>query len=375
MPVLDGLRGLAMLMVLFHHLVILAPAGWFASGILQLFDLGKHGLDLFFVLSGFLITGILLDSRGQRHYFRNFYARRTLRVFPLYYAVLALILLILPVLLGQGRALYPLVRSWTIERQEWPWYVGYVSNFLFVARDSFGPPALDVTWSLAIEEQYYLAWAIAVCFLTPRRAAWLCGGVIVISPLVRLVSGLSGASWLQVYLATPCRMDGIAAGSLLAALLRLPECRPERLLRVARIVATAAACGLILLYPGKFLYGMKAVGLVAGFSLTSLLFAAVMLLLLFAPAGDRAAGVFGGRWLGFFGKYSYAIYLTHMPVRDIMRRLLFTDAQLSGLHGLSLLGRQVLYFVIGIGGPVALACLSWHLYEKQWLKLKRHFPR
>src|SRR5437870_557283 len=159
---LDGLRGIAILMVmLYHQTVMVGSTGidrfvgfWTLSGWI--------GVDLFFVLSGFLITGILSDSKGATGYFRNFYARRVLRIFPLYYGVVAFSLLILPY-----------IPHWKLEnlariKGDELWYWTYLSNFSIAAHAAFRHGILDVSWSLSIEEQFYLMWPLLVLLLSRR---------------------------------------------------------------------------------------------------------------------------------------------------------------------------------------------------------------
>src|SRR5436309_15382402 len=134
LPGLDGVRGLAILMVLAVHFVGDAtPTTWGERLAVKLANYGMFGVDLFFVLSGFLITGLLLDSKGDPHYFRNFYARRTLRIFPLYYAVLALLFIVLP-----SVAALPLALEESRVHQTWLWT--YTANFYIAAKASWALP-------------------------------------------------------------------------------------------------------------------------------------------------------------------------------------------------------------------------------------------
>ena len=168
-PFLDGIRGLAILLVMFHHFSVLTPrsgAEWFLRG-LSMF--GPHGVDLFFVLSGFLITGILLDSRSDLHFFRYFYARRTLRIFPLYYTLATLSFLILPWCLAQFPQYSAKLARFSSVSHAWPWYYLYCSNYVVAWNNGWRNGVLDVSWSLSIEEQYYLIWAVCVYFLSRRR--------------------------------------------------------------------------------------------------------------------------------------------------------------------------------------------------------------
>ena len=154
-PQFDCLRGVAVLMVLISHsgfLELLPHAGMLKYP-------GYGALDSYFVLSGFLITGILLDSKGSEHYFRNFYVRRAVRIWPLYYLVLFLVFVIEPLFMPATR---PTVAS------IWPAFTFYVQNLIYHGAYPFG---LAATWSLAVEEQFYITWPLLVFFLKKRTLA------------------------------------------------------------------------------------------------------------------------------------------------------------------------------------------------------------
>src|ERR1035438_3416002 len=197
-PQLDGLRGIAILAVLLYHLGGRFPALHVEFATIY----GFAGVDLFFVISGFLITGILLDSVGSEHYFRNFYVRRMLRIWPLYFALLAFVFILLPMVV-------PALRG-RIFAQCHPWqsYLVFAQNF-FVRDFGIGP--VGVTWSLAIEEQFYLVWPLLL-FLLPRKVlpAFLIG-IVLLSPVVRAVAQLHGASPTTLYTRTIFRLDAISA--------------------------------------------------------------------------------------------------------------------------------------------------------------------
>lgn len=375
MPALDGLRGLAILLVLFHHFNLLHPAGRVEQALINLFDLGKHGVDLFFVLSGFLITGILLDSRGRPHYFRSFYARRTLRIFPLYYLLLVLLLIGLPHLLSASPDTLRAGMRWADEARDWRWYFGYASNFLFARREGFAMPGLDVTWSLAIEEQFYLLWSVMVFLLGPRRLAPACLAIVIGAPIFRALVGFGPNSWLDAYLLTPGRLDGLAMGALLALFLRRADLNRERLLKLAEWTAAGSVAGLVILFVGHWLNGFSAPGLIAGLTLVALLSVSGLTLALHAPAASPAGRLLTGRVMNFFGKYSYAMYLLHMPLRDILRRNVFNEKISMKLTGLPLIGYEALYLAAGILATCLAAWLSWQLIEKRVLSLKKYFPR
>src|SRR5262245_57382334 len=177
-PALDGLRGVAILLVMLHHFTVIQPAGAFEKWFERFAHLGMHGVDLFFVLSGFLITGILFDSKGEPHFLRNFYMRRSLRIFPLYYAVVVFSFLLVPIILAHVAGLAGKLSRFQGASEDWVWYVFYLSNFSIARVSAFRHGILDVTWSLAIEEQFYLVWALCVLFFNWRTLRGICLGAI-----------------------------------------------------------------------------------------------------------------------------------------------------------------------------------------------------
>ena len=162
------------------------------------------------MLSGFLITGILIDARGSERYFTSFYARRTLRIFPLYYLIVFLSLIVLP----PSRFRYDLLVGLGAPREQWPYWL-YLTNFAVAERERFMHGILDVAWSLAIEEQFYLVWAVVV-WLCRRAARSVVRGLIVAAASARIWALRAGATAIDVYVLTPYRADGLATGALLA---------------------------------------------------------------------------------------------------------------------------------------------------------------
>jgi peptidoglycan/LPS O-acetylase OafA/YrhL len=173
-PALDGIRGLAILAVLVTHSVPRLPATGLGYWCNQLIELGTFGVDLFFVLSGFLITGILLDSKDAPNYFRNFYARRFLRLFPVYYLYLIFIALLLPAI---HRAIHTHMPDFG---GNWWWFLLYSCNLKpdHAANDAY----LGHFWSLAVEEQFYLVWPAVVLLLSRRRLTYFCICAIALRP-------------------------------------------------------------------------------------------------------------------------------------------------------------------------------------------------
>jgi peptidoglycan/LPS O-acetylase OafA/YrhL len=377
-PALDGIRGIAILLVMFQHLTVIVPITPGERYLLTVAEFGGHGVDLFFVLSGLLITGILLRTKSQPHYFRNFYARRTLRIFPLYYLIVGLCIAAaaLPAILPNmpaGRA----GRLGSI-LTDWPWYAAFASNF-FVAMlqnrplvsgsVNWGHPALGVTWSLAIEEQFYLVWAAVVFWLSTPALKRVCLVIIGTASILRF--GLLAAGWLpvQVYVLTPTRVDALCWGALLAILMNGPVAVSRMWSRAFRVALPVAGIPILaIVFAGKWhpwghweqIFGYTAVGLVCA-SVVSLAF-----------EEGRFSRIMSHPALRMFGKYSFGLYLIQWPVRTIIRDRWFGDAQFRALPGSVFLWQLVFYVVVG-AAIVGVAMCSWHLWEKRWQALKGRF--
>lgn len=362
-PALDGLRGLAILLVLVTHFTVLTPMTAADRAVAAVAEHGWWGVDLFFVLSGFLITGILLDAKGGPNFFRNFYARRTLRIFPLYYAVVFFTLVVLPLVPS------PTARDYAALEGNPAWYWLYLSNFDMALEGRFTNRILSVTWSLAIEEQFYLVWPLLVFFLSRRALAVASVVLIVTAVASRTFLLLSPAyNGLMLYMPTPCRTDALALGALLALAWRSPNG-----LALSRVLALralpAVAVGLVLVHLIPWEYRGRAMGGTVLFTLVALLFASLLTLTLTTPG---LASVFATPALTTLGKYSYALYLLHLPVATILRDRVFPPTAFPKLLGSALPG-QLLFYALATAASLALAVLSYHLFEKHFLKLKRHF--
>src|SRR4029450_13934129 len=193
-----------------HHFTYYRPPSGIDTQIASVLFFFWTGVDLFFVLSGFLITGILLDTRGSERYFTTFYARRILRIFPLYYLVLFLAFVVLP----KFPALHLEVAGQADLPPQWPYWL-YLTNFS-IADGGWVHGWVDVGWSLAIEEHFYLVWPL-VFWLSPPRVVALLGAVIVVAePLARVFARETEVKALSIYVLTWFRLDGLAIGALLA---------------------------------------------------------------------------------------------------------------------------------------------------------------
>jgi peptidoglycan/LPS O-acetylase OafA/YrhL len=364
-PLLDGVRGLAVLLLLAHQLVldVLPDEGVpaYARLLERLMQPGWIGVQLFFVLSGFLITGVLLDSKGRRGYFRSFYGRRVLRIFPLYYLLLVTLVFVLP---RFGR-MPPLLQA-DLASTKLAWI--YLSNWT-----TEGPAAIGHTWSLAVEEQFYLVWPFVVAVFSARGLLRFCFVVAALALAFRAGVWVFGFSPEIAYENTLARMDALALGAAAAVLLRDPAAaaRLAPKLPSALIVATLALAATAA-------FGMARTGEVteiAGYSLLAIVFALLIArgVIEQAGGGGRIAAVLSLRPLRFFGKYSYAIYVFHLPLHILVSRVLLPD-QLAYRGAARYVEIQLVYALVMTAVLLGMAVLSYHLFEKHFLKLKKLFP-
>ena len=346
-PELDGVRAVAVSLVLAEH---------YTRHELPLAT-GRTGVILFFLLSGFLITGILLDARaragevggGAPTVLRRFYGRRFLRIFPLYYASLA-------VLCAAG---VPDVRRYA------GWHLAYLSNVLF-SRLGVWPAATSHLWSLAVEEQFYLAWPLAILFAPEALLLPAMLALIALAPASRLALGLL---WPPIapYVLPVCVLDSLGLGALLAYAWRY-EVMPWR--RLERLVAALSAGGLAgyaALYLTLRLAGWNELAWVAA---SDTLTALAMIYVVFAAARG-AAGPFGrllgARPLAYLGRISYGIYLWHLFVPPLLYKAVAAAGAPQPRNGPALRAAWTIL-------TVAVSALSWRFFERPINALKRHIP-
>src|ERR1700733_691121 len=216
---LDGIRGLAIIFVMLFHFEGRVPACNVVIGSLKFIcGFGWFGVDLFFALSGFLITGILLDTRQADNYFGAFYARRILRIFPLYYAVLTAVLVAAGLKHPRPNGV-PLVADEKL-------YFLYLTNWLALWKGKWGPNMLGHFWSLAVEEQFYLIWPFCVWWLIPRKLITMAIVASSVALLVRICWVAHSGPSQAIVMSTLTRMDSLLCGALGAALCRQPTAVP-----------------------------------------------------------------------------------------------------------------------------------------------------
>jgi peptidoglycan/LPS O-acetylase OafA/YrhL len=347
-PALDGMRGLAILLVVVYHNFNFINYTFF----------GWLGVDLFFVLSGFLITDILLTSRNNKNYLRNFYVRRFLRIFPLYYAALILLLLILPPILNQ-----PEVFDYFVTNQIWLW--AFLQNWLYIFKQPAGVGVLNHFWSLAVEEQFYLLWPFAILLLKkPKRL------FIFISLLLLAVLGLRLYIWLQqienlayANLYTFSRIDGICVGCMIALIQRL---NPEFLSRnTAWIVVTFAGLNFLFDFVNQFYQFSFPFLALVGYTTFAMIFG-----LMVHEGTLKKKGwvnlIFTNPVLKFFGKISFGLYVIHWPVYILLNPVILK--WWGGFRYANFIS-SVSVTILAIG----LSLVSYYFFEIKFLKLKDRF--
>lgn len=364
LPALDGVRGLAILMVMASHLFPGTPHSLGERLVLDALEFGATGVDLFFVLSGFLITGILFDSREDLFFFRNFYVRRALRIFPLYYGVLAVF-----ALLGffRNQASGGEFTSLALYLQNTPLLAPPIWQY----RGALVLP-LGHFWSLAVEEQFYLVWPLLVFVVkTRQRLLVICAISLILCPLGRFLLWRHGIDYAAVHSSTFCRADALLLGGALALLLRSRY--HDRVLSVARWFSIGLIPVLLLRFvnsaSGVVLRGSAAL---VAWSLiyTVLALGYVGLLTSALTPHSRLQQFFRASPLRMLGRYSYGLYVLHLivlyyaqaPVRTAVERLHVGPSLVSPLTGM------VIFFA-----SFAAAILSYHLYERPFLEFKRSF--
>jgi peptidoglycan/LPS O-acetylase OafA/YrhL len=333
----DGLRGFAVLLVMSLHFIGFGQ-GWI-------------GVEIFFVLSGYLITTILWNERDKPHFWKVFYLRRVTRILPAFAGLLCL-----AILLG--------TMQW---RVLWPYLIFFGANIADVKHyDAMVATGFGVLWSLAVEEHFYFVWPAQIRAFSSRKLSLILVIVIILEPILRLTAMLKGADWKLTYYLTPFRLDGLAVGSLLAIGLADDRIRSIAV-KIEPFALTGSILAIAILFP---LFAGLGVGFfVNAFSyfLISFATASVLVHILSRPTGWVASS-FSWKPIVFVGRISYGLYLYQVVVLIAVKRL---SIRFGYTHGLRILAVAALL-------SVGLAWLSFYFYELpilEWGKKKVGFYR
>jgi peptidoglycan/LPS O-acetylase OafA/YrhL len=343
---IDGLRAVAVIgVVLFHANLVGAELGW-------------AGVELFFVISGFLITRILLKLRSDPRYLQIFYTRRALRILPVYYFVLLASVFVAVV----GRT--PLASL------DLPFYLVYIQNYFpqIPTYMSGGVPLTSHTWTLAVEEQFYWAWPLVVLLLGPRSLRAVVVACVVGAPIARVLMLLATGNPYTVIATLPAQVDALGVGAALA----LAERAGVAVDRVRRYAVVAIAAGavlvatLVLTGGGLAPFGVEprwAASPVNSLLLTGFaaLFGGVVGLTVFG--GGRAVRILNWRPLVHIGRISYGLYI-YNPLARLLASLVFAFS-----------GRPATFesageIVLGTVLTYVLAAASWRYLETPFLRLR-----
>lgn len=363
-PQLDGLRGWAIILVMAYHFGLEHRAHANPGFLLDLSQIGWAGVDVFFVLSGFLITTILVETKNSTGYIKNFLARRFLRIWPLYYACLILFFIILPIFATT------LPEGLESMRDKQIWFWTYLANWLFTLEGGFNQTSGGYFWSLAVEEQFYLVWPFVVLFVSEAKLLRIAFLLLTGSLSLRLILLVAGFAPGALYTNTFTHLDGLAVGACIAVCWRNVAWR-ESIKELARYILPFSLLGLLIVrwIDGSWVFWT--IGM-ASFGYTLIALAAGAVLIFALNCDDTKFWRFFAinKPLIVSGKFSYALYLVHVPVATICQVAL-TRTGLWNDYPYPLVFTA--FILIAFLLSYVAAYLSWHLFEKRILSLKRYF--
>jgi peptidoglycan/LPS O-acetylase OafA/YrhL len=352
-PALDGLRGLAILLVVLYHnfsFINYSIFGWI-------------GVDLFFVLSGYLITSILLKAINSPNYLKNFYVRRLLRIFPLYYTFLIIFLIIFPQIPSLKSAL-----SYYTNNQFWLWL--YLQNWLYVFKEPQHAEMLNHLWSLAVEEQFYLIWPCLILLIRKPKILFVFVAFLLLlvmaTRFIIWTLKIEHLSYFSLYTFT--RIDGICIGCMLALLRQINISFLNK--NTAVVVFTLAGMNFLFYFFNSFYHFTFPYLAIVGYTTFAVMFG-----LLVNEAVTKQTPIinkiFGTRILVFFGKISYGFYMFHWPIYLIVTPYIHEflqsaiNVQSSLFKILSALSATILALLVSI--------ISFRYFESYFLSLKKKF--
>lgn len=348
-PALDGIRGLAIILVVLFH----------CFNFTKHFFFGWLGVDLFFVLSGFLITSILLQTVNQKNYFRNFLLSRALRIFPLYYLILFIFLIVFPVFKFQDTEL-----GFYLNHQIWFWF--YLQNWLLSFKLNEDYSFLNHLWSLAVEEQFYLIWPIVIFIIRKLQylllISFLLLSIVIAARCILWVNYDPVLNYTTVYTFT--RIDGICIGSILAIVIKM---KPSFIKQFMWIIVLILA---ILNFGFYFLNEMSEQNFPYYAFIGYTTFAALFGLLVHEAISNNKVvnNIFKNRTLMYFGKISYGLYLFHWPIYIMLFPIFVTYLNESSLDKTLII---LISSSISVAIAIVLSTLSFNSFERYFLDLKK----
>ena len=368
-PVLDGIRAYAILMVCLVHFFQVDELGLYSSHkyigifLFKFSNIGLKGVELFFILSGFLITGILVDSKKSNKYFRSFYARRFIRIFPLYYLVLAISFLVLPHLLDIDDA-----GKHVINNQFWLWtYTSNISHFLGFSSDwdtSLNFPSFGHFWSLCVEEHFYIFWPLVIYLVKEKF----------LKTTMWLIVALSSFSVIWIYIYpnylpilgwTTIKCSGILS---LGGLLALEYKNKPNWDQISMLAKKLVLPFFLLFVLSHFIPRRYDIFPVVTY-FTSII--AFLLVLIVALNNNKITNkCFNRKWLYFIGKISYGIYIYHGMLRPYFKTYLYNNIIVEIDDSII---ATILYTILATSISIFIAWVSWELIEKPILRLKKYF--
>jgi peptidoglycan/LPS O-acetylase OafA/YrhL len=313
-------------------------------GVRWLFNAGWMGVDLFFVLSGFLITGILVDTAGHTHYYRNFIVRRALRIFPLYYSFL----------------LITFASSAWLLRDDILWFATYLGNLHMFLKNSW--PSLGMLaplWSLQVEEQFYLTFPWIVLETSRKTLTRVLIGAVAVALLLRIAFQYAMPdNNFATYTLMPCRMDALAMGGLVALALRTNPATLKHWLILPLTIVSALAFAII------WRMDSGALNSTIDYTFLDLTFAGVLILVI-TDAVPPLTAICRLRPLVGLGAIAYGLYMLQLPMFEVVNRW---DAPLAGIPG-----GDFIEMLFCCAAAILAAILSWRFFESPFLKLKDQF--
>lgn len=343
---LDGIRGIAALMIIWFHFFTFSIIdnyhfSWLPA-LVKIAEFGQTGVSLFFVLSGFLITRILLNSKNTKHYFKNFYIRRSLRIFPLYYFFLIIFFYFLPIF--SGNAIIPIVDQ--------IYSLTYLQNFAstFGWQHNKGPGHF---WSLAVEEHFYLFWPVIIFYFNLRKTAIIISSIILITFIVKIVM-LNNGFFIGHF--TFSRIDQLAIGAILALIEQKPFKRKISLFIFLLVISTMLVA-LILFYLDASHFYIKEL---FKYPVLALFYFSFIGLIISIDKNCLVNRILTTKYFSYTGKISYGLYVYH-------------PLAISIVAGKLMSGNIFIDFISCFLASYILASLSYYLIELKFLKLKDRF--